>query len=75
MAIGHIWPVKLPPPMVRTRSSGPTKPLGRRGDHHASQHHHRGMAEGEEQPGIARLLPDRHQLAHHIVDGGDVVGE
>jgi hypothetical protein len=47
---------------------------GRGGDGDAGQHHHRGMPQREPGADGMRLLALLHQLAHHIVDGGDVVG-
>ncbi len=32
------------------------------------------MANGEKEPGSQRTLAISHQLAGHVVDGGDVVG-
>ena len=46
----------------------------RRRDHGRQREHDRRMAEGEEEPDSDRLLSLLHQLAGHVVDGGNMVG-
>ena len=62
-----------PPIVVELLEPALHRRRGRRDDDRG-EHHDRGMAERKEEADRKRLLALLHQLAHDIVDGGDVVG-